>query len=377
MNLKMEFRGPSRAPVLAISMILSIIFGACESVAQLNERRVFYKSVRYQGMGGASIAVANDETAIAINPAGLGKLREAYGTVVDPEIEINTRGLNAYNSKAYSDPYRLKEVLPTMATKLGQHFSSRGQIMPSYVAKNFGIAILQKYDLAAQATSSTAIDTFYRDDLALLVGYNLRLFDGRVKLGVTGKMISRIELNETALDPTQPLQLKSLGTAGFAKSGTGFGFDAGLLLAAPWQWLPTIGVVYRDVGGMSFSQSTYSRLSSATSAPDAVKSDLDIGLALFPIQSNSLRTSFSLEYRGLLTQSSQADKAKLIHAGYEMNFSDIFFWRVGYHQRYWTTGIELASERFQFQLASYGEEIGTQSNPKEDRRWALKFGFRF
>lgn len=354
-----------------------ILFSAQKSFAQLEERRVFYKSLRYLGMGGASVAIANDETALAVNPAGLGRLRDSYGTVVDPEIELNTDGVNAYNSKAYSDPTKLKEVLPTMATRVGDHFSSRAQIMPSFVAKNFGIAVLQKYDLAARATSATAVDTFYRDDLALLMGYNLRLFDGRLKIGLTGKMISRIELNETGLDPTQSLQLKALGTAGFAKSGTGFGFDAGLLLAAPWKWLPTIGAVYRDVGGMSFTQSTLSRLSTATASPNTVTGDLDVGLALFPIQSNNLRTTFSLEYRGLLTQSDQPDKAKLMHAGYEINFSDIFFWRIGYHQRYWTTGFELASETFQLQLASYGEEVGTRTNPKEDRRWAFKVAYRF
>lgn len=345
--------------------------------AQLEERRMFYKALRYQGMGGASVAVANDETALLINPAGLGKLRDDYGTVLDPEMEINSKGITAYNSKAYTDPYKINEVLPTMASNIGDYYSSRGQMMPSFVAKNFGIALLQKYELSARATSATAVDTFYRDDMALLMGYNIRLFEGRIKLGVTGKMISRIEVNEVGLDPTQNLNIKSLGTAGFAKAGTGFGFDAGLLIAAPWKWLPTIGAVYRDVGGMSFNQSTMKRLSTSTSDPDPVKADLDVGLALFPIQSNNVRSTFSLEYRGIMTQADQDDKAKLMHAGYELNYADVFFFRAGYHQRYLTSGIELSSERFQFQLSTYGEEIGTRTSPKEDRRWALKLSFRF
>lgn len=345
--------------------------------AAFPERRVFYKSLRYLGMGGASIAIANDETSIAINPAGLGKLRDDYGTVFDPEIELNSKGITAYNSKAYTDPFSIKQVVETMKTQVGTYFSSRGQVMPSFVAKNFGIAILQKTDLAARATSDTAVDTFYRNDLALLMGYNLRLFEGRIKIGVTGKVISRIEIDELGLDPTQNLNLRSLGTAGIAKAGTGFGFDTGILMAAPWKWLPTIGAVYRDVGGMSFNQSTMKRLSTSTSDPAQVTGDLDLGLALFPIQSNSARSTFALEYRGFLTQSDQEDKAKLIHVGYELNYSDVFFLRVGYHQRYWTSGLELSSENFQLQLSSYGEEIGTSSEPKEDRRWALKLSYRF
>ena len=343
--------------------------------AQLNERRVFYKSLRYQAMGGAEVAVANDETAIVINPAGLGKLRDDYGTVVDPEIELNTNGINAYNKKAYTDPFSLKQVLPTMAKDLGKLYTSRGQIMPSFVARNFGIAILQKYDLQAQATSATTVDTFYRDDLAVLMGYNIRFFDGRIKIGVAGKMVSRIEVNQVGLDPTQSLNLKNLGTAGFAKAGTGFGFDTGILMAAPWKWLPTVGAVYRNVGGIAYNQSTLKRLSTSTSDPTPDKGDIDVGLALFPIQTNSLRSTFALEYRGLLT--GDTDTAKLIHAGYEINYGDVFFLRFGYNERYWTAGAELASENFQLQLSSYGEEVGTRTSPKEDRRWALKLAFRF
>lgn len=362
--------------VLSLLVIMTSTIAWAAS-AQFEERREFYKSLRYQAMGGASVAVANDETAIAINPAGLGKLRDDYGTVFDPEIELNTKGINAYNSKAYTDPFSVKQVVTTMKKKVGTYFSSRAQVMPSFVAKNFGIAILQKYELTARATSATAVDTFYRNDLALLMGYNLRFFEGRIKVGVTGKMISRIEIDELGMDPSQSLNIKSLGTAGIAKAGTGFGFDAGVLIAAPWKWLPTVGAVYRDIGGISFNQSTMKRLSTSTSDPAQVKGDLDVGVSLFPIQSNNVRSTIALEYRGLLTQADENDKAKLMHIGYEMNYADVFFFRAGYHQRYLTTGLELASERFQFQLSSYGEEIGTRSNPKEDRRWALKLSFRF
>jgi hypothetical protein len=47
------------------------------------------------------------------------------------------------------------------------------------------------------------------------------------------------------------------------------------------------------------------------------------------------------------------------------------------NQRYWTAGLELASERFQLQFASYGEDIGPSGAPKEDRRWVGKMAIRF
>lgn len=360
------------------SAIFVVVFVAVQAAeAQFNERREFYKGLRYQAMGGASVAVANDETALVTNPAGLGRLRDVYGTIVDPELELNTNAITAYNSKAYTEPFTISKVTQTMVTRPGDYFSSRGQIMPSFVAKNFGIAILKKYDLQVQATSATDADIFYRDDLALLLGYNLRLFDGRIKIGVTGKLISRVEVDATAINPTtQDMSLSGLAASGQGKAGTGFGFDTGILLAAPWTWLPTIGAVYRDVGGTSYTQSTMKRLEGA-GTPNQTTGDIDVGLSLFPIHANRWRSTVSFEYRGLLTASSENDKAKLMHAGWELNYADLLFLRAGYHQRYWTAGFELASERFQFQVSSYGEEIGTSSNPKEDRRWAVKMSYRF
>ena len=38
----------------------------------------FYRGVRQMGMGGASIAVVNDETAPLSNPNGLGRLRDYF-----------------------------------------------------------------------------------------------------------------------------------------------------------------------------------------------------------------------------------------------------------------------------------------------------------
>ncbi len=366
----------THSKIINATLLVTVLFLQVAQ-AELYERREFYKGIRYLGMGGATLAVASDETAIVANPAALGRLRDIYGTIVDPEVELNSRGIKAYNSKAYTDPFSLKQVVKTMVTEQGRYFSSRGQVMPSFVGKNFGIALLKKYEMQVRANTDTDVDTFYRDDMALLLGYNLRLFDGRIKLGATGKLISRVEVDHAGLDPSaQSMSLKSLASAGIAKAGTGFGFDTGILIAGPWSWIPTIGAVYRDVGGTTFNQDLFKRLDGAGD-PDGVKGDVDVGVSIFPIHSNHSRSAIALEYRGLLTQGDEEDKAKLMHYGYEYNYADTFFLRVGYHQRYWTAGMELSSEKFQLQLATYGEEIGTQDDPKEDRRWALKAAFRF
>jgi len=108
---------------------------------------------------------------------------------------------------------------------------------------------------------------------------------------------------------------------------------------------------------------------------------VDVGIALFPISSKRTRVSWTAEYRDVLTASEEFDVYRRIHTGIELNIADALFLRAGMNQRYWTAGLEFAMANYQLQAATYGEEIGTATattiTPREDRRYTLKFAFRF
>jgi hypothetical protein len=346
------------------------------SVVLAKERFEFYNGVRPLGMGNASVASVNDETALLVNPAGLGKLRNFFGTIFDPELDVGSAAMNTYRAKSFSNPTSVTQVMPAVVMTPGDYFYARTQVFPSFVAKNFGIGLFVKNELAAQAESTTASSLFYRDDMALVLGYNFRFWDGRIKLGFTGKLISRTEIDEDVVDPSGSMDLPSLATADMAKHGLGIGTDVGLILTAPWNNLPTLALVARDIGNTVFDKSYYTRLTTP-SRPDTAVQDVDAGLSFQVIHKPNIRSLWTIDYHGILTASDQEDKQKLYHLGIEVNFGDVFFFRTGYNQRYVTAGFELASERFQFQVASYGEEVGTSTSPKEDRRNVAKFTFRF
>jgi hypothetical protein len=341
-------------------------------IANASERRAFYSGIRCLGMGGACLAVVNDETALLVNPAGLGKLKDFFGTVFDPELDISNSANSLYSSSAFTNPFSLDAIKPALDANRGTYLHSKAQVFPSFVGRNFGIGVYGNYLLDAQMSADgTTIDTYYRSDLALVTGFNFRFFDGRVKLGVNAKLIDRVEVDNSTLSSSGSLDLGSL-----TKEGLGLSTDVGLILAAPWMFLPTFSAVLKDVGGTSFGSGAGFRGSTAL-RPNLVTQDLDLALAIFPIYSSSVRSSWTVEYRGLLTGDQEADKSKLMHAGMEVNFGDLFFMRAGYNQRYWTAGFELASEHFQWQIASYGEEVGTSTANKEDRRYVLKFAYRY
>lgn len=335
------------------------------------EVRENYNGARSMAMGGASIAVVNDETALLINPAALGKLRDAYGTILDPEVEGSARLKQMYDTKAFTDPFDLTQVKDALDYSRDTYYHAKAQLFPSFVAKNFGIGIHGSRLLDAQMnTDGTILDTFYQEDVSVLMGFNLRFFDGRVKMGVVGKAISRIELIGD-LDPTGNLDIRSQ-----ASEGLGLGMDAGIILTAPVAGLPTISGVIRDIGDTPFTGGSNLRLASST-RPVTLRQDIDVALAFFPIHSNRSRSQFTLQWDKIKASSEATDKNRYYHVGYEFNYADILFFRLGMNQKYATGGVELAGENTQIQLSTYGEDVGVDGESVEDRRVIFKFAFRF
>lgn len=350
-------------------LVSSLAFAQTASAAEVRE---FYNGARSLAMGGASIAVVNDETALLANPAALGKLRDTYGTIFDPEIDLSNNLSPMYNAKSFTNPFDLGSVKDVTNASKGTYYHARANVFPSFVARNFGIGLYGKYLMDARMNDAgTELDTFYQDDLALVLGINFRLFDGRIKIGASGRLISRIEIDKRDIDPTGSMNKKD-----HASEGVGLATDLGIILAAPWVWLPTISAVVRDFGGTSFDTGSGVRMST-TDRPKDVAQDIDVGIALFPIHGNRSRSSFTVEYQKMKEASEAQDKARYYHLGYEFNYGDLLFVRAGMNQKYWTAGLELASERTQIQLTSYGEDIGPDGSPEEDRRYVFKFAFRF
>lgn len=329
-----------------------------------NEWVETYSNTRTLGMGGAAVAITSDDTSLYRNPANLGSLRDLYGTLFDPEIEGS--------SNLTASKIDVASVMSNLSSKPDTYYRAKQQLSPALVRRNFGIGLIYRNEINAEITSvaPTVMDTTYVNDLGAILGANLRLFDGRIKIGASGRIFNRIEVINPALPVAGPTDLPTIGS-----EGTAYAFDAGILLQAPWAYLPTIGAVVHDIGDTQF-RSDGIRISTAT-RPLTVKQSVDAAIAIFPIHSNLFRSVWTLEYSDVTNSRNDTDNAKRIHVGIELNSRDIFFFRLGYNQRYLTAGFEIASENLSWQVASYGEEIGTQAAPREDRRLNMKVAVRF
>ncbi len=347
----------------------SVAFAPAANAGEFFE---FYTGVRQLGMGGAYTAVVNDETSILTNPAGLGKIRESTATFVDPEISGSFNDTKIAKLDNFSSVIGTQGLLDALNQSRGTHWNAKAQFFPSIVTTNFGAGLHAKFETNAEVDSTgTTMRLDYTNDYAAALGYCFRFFGGILKIGTSGRLIDRTEVHKDILANSTNLELKTL-----ASSGLGLGADVGMILTAPIEYLPALSVVVRDVGRTSYELSS-GVLTQTSTRPRDTPQTVDAGIALFPILGNGTRLTLTADYHDALGANIDPDTMKRVHAGLEFNFHDFFFLRGGMNQRYWTGGIELASENFQLQAASYGEDIGPIGTPREDRRWVTKFSFRF
>lgn len=351
----------------SLILIATVLLGAVGHAAEVYE---FYNGVRGLGMGGAQIATVNDETALLINPAGLGKLRDYFITVADPEGEVGQyteqiAGMDVFNM---GDP---QKALDKTNLHLNKHLHTRGQVFPSIVVPNFGFGLYGRTQVDAD-NDGTNFKYDYTNDYAIVFGFNFRFWNGIIKVGASTRIMNRTEIHNDAIDPTSTdLTVDTLG-----KEGMGIAGDSGIILTAPIQLLPSIAAVYRDMGRTNYTFRD-GMLHHTTLRPDSSPEKIDVGMSISPILGRKLRSTWAVEYRDVKTASEEKDKMKRVHAGVEFNIADALFIRGGMNQRYWTAGLELSMFNYQFQVASYGEEIGTDLVNLEDRRYVVKFAFRF
>jgi hypothetical protein len=358
------------------SLRLALVFGAiaffCGEAAVSAERFEFYNGIRQMGMGGAAIATVNDETALLLNPAGLGKIRGPIFTIFDPEVHANGAPAQTYKDTTGSDLMDLQDLMDWAKTAPGKQYHARLQVFPSFVTTNFGIGVLGKFGYDGGVnTAGTSYRLDYINDMALVLGYNVRLFDGIVKIGTSGRIINRIEAHEDI-----PTGRTDLSWSEFQREGLGVAADGGILVTIPWKWLPTFAAVWRDMGQTSFS-SRQGLFKSTSLRPADVKQTVDVGFSATPILGNKTRLQITGEYRDINNIAEETAPLRRFHGGMELNFSDTFFLRAGANQGFWSAGMELVIMQFQMQLASYGEDIGTSLLPVEDRRYMAKFSVRF
>lgn len=347
--------------MLGVTLAPSSAFG-------LNEIFELYSAPQALAIGNAFTSEAAGYAALFHNPAGLAKAPKKGWEVTPFAFDATTGG-------AF-----LQSLMATRATSIervtqsltpGAYTYLRANAVPSFTRRNFGIALLGSYEYAA-LSDGTSVDIRAGNDVGVVLGGATHLANNIVKIGLGGKAILRNQL----LGVFSPAALAdATAVSSSMKEGLGLGADLGVMVTAPISYLPTLGIVWKDVLSTRFIPTRFlNPLSSGT--PDPIGQSIHVGLSAAPAIGRGKRLSISAEFRHL--ERSDLPIQKRLHFGLQLAVSKRFFLWAGMNQLLLPTGgMATRMPGGDLEIGTSAVDIGTGSEVLPDRRFFLRYTIGF
>ena len=359
-----------------------------------------YISARALGMGDAFIAVANDYNALYYNPAGLAR-REDTELNLFFDAAASSRFISAQKDfQTAADTTgtptdKLTAAVATIEKYYGKTFSLRTAPLNAVLVRpGWGLGFTP-VDLSVEMTMHQNVGpainlTVYADSIfALGYGSDVRGLDaGRLSWGVTGKLVNRGYFSKTVT----ALELASnpnLVTSADLREGYSIDADVGLLFTPQlpaegiFSYLrlarPTFGAVVRNAGDTGF-KNTFKLINKIqTEAPEKMYRVLDLGTKWeYP-------SAWIFGGRGVLDIKDIGHPSwnwhKGTHVGFEFDWAVSSWWkgqyRIGSGEGYLSGGVSAMFTLFNIDLVTFSEDVGTYTEPVENRMFMVRLNTNF
>ncbi len=345
-----------------------------------SSRPVFYKNTKTLGMGGACIAVVDDEQSLFSNPAGLGKRTSSAYSLLNgtanrnidyDSVNSSIESLNSAETNA-SRMANNKNILDSMGKFGYQHFSNLAYYLGS---TGFGIGMYygETEELSIKNPTNPILTSRIDKD-TMLTGSIARSFNERQNLfqdraigwwGSTLKIVSRKSGDHSffsrdfgALNEEKVKEANNTGVA--------FDFDLGAVwqLSNPWQ--ASFGVFAGNILESEFSAEA-----------GYMRRQFGLGFAIKPLTGPPERNdklTLAADYFDSQEGGSALTKIRL---GMDAKLSKYVSLQTGFNGGYPTAGISINWGDARVQAATYGEELGDRPGDKEDRRYSISAAFEF
>ncbi|HTN42352.1 MAG TPA: hypothetical protein VMN77_00980 [Nitrospiria bacterium] len=340
-----------------------------------DELPIFYKGIRPLGMGGAFTAVGDDENAMFYNPAGLNSIK-GFGEaeVLNPYAEADKNVIPFYNdvqdiADASNDTEQAQLAANLLDKWLGKHVHLRTGLFPNVTMHNFGIGFLGQAAVDGEVHNPLGVNTLQLRggyDLALVVSgaYGFKVFNGPLRIGVTGKVIDR-QLLEQNYTVTDLVEENGIDLHKGLQHGNGVGVDLGVIYALPVIFEPALGVSLQNVGDVNMGDA------------GTIQQQLNLGVALRPPVGFG-KLLLALDYIDATHQLGiDNDMAKRVNMGVEYKFPFLVTLRAGLHQGYPSYGAAVDFWAVKASYAYYIEELGAYAGQRPDRRNMVQISFGF
>ena len=367
--------------LLALSSMTTVYLPQCFALDQIIRP---FTSIRSMGMGGLLTVTGMWEENFYGNPARATGNYKFRLQLPDPMF-VSTLGTINQASNLLSN---LSNPLSAAGATAGTHMHARIQMAFPGVYFKVG----DRTHIAAALLSSTQIDADVRQsyqivpqsitDLGLALTVAHRLLDkGQWSIGLTTHVAYRLSSND-AFSFVSLLQGASLSPLNNGGDGAHVDFDIGSTYVFPNKLLDFdvhVGASVQHILGGRFNNLPLTLLSTGN-APTPQPRRLNVGLAFKKGNFGPFRyalwgidfTDLGLDTTGFTLGGSFF---RHIHLGWESRWRRITL-RAGINQGYLAAGLGFDLAVLDLDLATTGEELSLNAGGYEDRRFALRLGFK-
>lgn len=361
-----------------------------------------YQSIRALGMGDAFTAASDDYAAIFYNPAFLAR-RE--------EFQVNM-AMGIAGSKSFSDFNTDASEAGKVTGTEEQKFTAYANLLQKYYGKNFmlraslfegafvrhkyGFALLPadltiEYKIHNQAAPALNARLFADSTAAFAYGDDIHgVLPGRFSWGTTLKFVNRVYLNKQVNAANLAADSKTFSKEEL-REGYGIDGDVGFLytpaIPGDGMWSvfklakPAFSLVGRNLAESGFKSNLklVNKDAESMEAPEKNYRVFDVGTKWEYPEVLLFRGRGTMDMRDIGHPNFSVRKG--FHLGFEFDWRVTSLWkgayRIGVNQNYPTLGASAQLLWFNLDVATWGEDVGTYDQPKENRMYAAKFNMVF
>lgn len=341
-------------------------FGMVATGAEAAETIDLYRNTRTQVMGGAAVAIVEDESSLFQNPAAMAGSQDIKLHYAIVDGEVGTAGLaDALGGTLLSGSSS------GISSMIGKNVYGRVQATPTLLMPNFGVSMILdgQYAFYSKNKALPTVTVGYQSTMGLQAAFghsfhastrpNRRTSEFRV--GIGGKVLWRrggyypldtVEL----IDLTQRTTAKINELVGSYEMGIGIDLGAQYMTKVADNAKLYAGVAFLDIGDTSFK-----------TMASPIQGDLAMGLG-YKIFTDSTTVTFAYDFRNILDS---MDWRKKSHLGFEVAFPGLSL-QGGIYQAFLSYGVGFDLWLFKIYAGSYATELSDTMHLDPDRRWIIR-----
>ena len=349
----------------------------CPSMAFSRNRAWTAYGLRPLAMGNAFVSVADDYNAIFYNPAGLARLKDWSGELINPSFEYSKNlpsAIHDATNLANNSSNSAQSVLDLLEKQTGQNYHVGLGWTPHLIFKNFGFGLSLQFvgDMEFHRYPSVDIDLGPRVILPISFAHNF--LEDRLSVGFTvkGRASGGID-HEFSIQDIEAFQStgkssNSTDLTDFVEGGTAVGADAGILFTPIKYMEPTLGISITDIGGTPYKVYNVGG-KTKIGAPAPVPTSVNVGVSCKPWSTDG---AYLLTAMDMDSINQPYSFSKKWNAGMELGLGSILKIETGLHQGYLTGGMQFDVGLLSLKVISYSEELGAVAGTSESRRYAMQ-----